>query len=727
MDAKKKRAASLPLFNRELGVLAFNERVLAQAEDSRIPLLERLRFLCIVSSNLDEFYEVRFAGLKEQERNDAAALEVDGLTVQHVIGTVRARVKDLVTRQYALLNQTILPALDKAGVGILYRPQWTPALETWARRYFEEQILPVLTPIGLDPAHPFPRVLNKSLNIVAELAGTDAFGREAALAIVQAPRVLPRVIALPAAQFGADKFILLSSVMMRYAGELFPGIEMRGCHAFRVTRNSDLFVDEEEMTNLRQALQGELTQRHFGDAVRLEVGQDCPAHVVTYLLQQFELEEPDLSRVDGPVNLARLMQVPDMCTRADLLFAPFQPSHAGLFGSPGEMFDTIANGDILLHQPFSSFEPVIDFLRAAAHDADVVAIKQTIYRTGPDSELMELLIAAAHSGKEVTVAVELMARFDEETNINWAGRLEEAGAHVVYGVVGHKTHAKMCLVVRREAGQLRRYVHLGTGNYHLRTARLYTDFGMFSADPALCADANEVFRQLTGVSKARPLHHIWLAPFTLHDSVMDAIAREIKHAKAGRKARVVAKMNSLLEPRVINALYAASRAGVQVDLIVRGACALVPGRPGLSERIRVVSAVGRFLEHSRIYWFENGGDADVRLSSADWMDRNFFRRVEIAFPVLNARLKKRVFTEGLAPYLRRDAGVWELDADGCYQKQAQANGGVQERLLELLVRAVPQPALKLKGMRAALKRKKAFDKKTLDKKTLDKKAASKKR
>ena len=704
MDAKKK--AGLPLFNRELGVLAFNERVLAQAADSRIPLLERLRFLCIVSSNLDEFYEVRFAGLKEQERNDAAAQEVDGLTVQHVITEVQARAKELVERQYALLNQTILPALEKAGVGILYRPQWTAALDAWAHRHFEEQILPVLTPIGLDPAHPFPRVLNKSLNIVVELSGTDAFGREAALAIVQAPRVLPRVITLPAAQFGADKFILLSSVLMRYVGDLFPGIAMRGCHAFRVTRNSDLFVDEEEMTNLRLALQGELTQRHFGDAVRLEVGQDCPAAVVGYLLQQFELQESDLFRVDGPVNLARLMQVPDTCARPDLVFAPFQSLHAGLFGDLEDVFDTIARGDILLHQPFASFEPVIDFLRAASHDANVVAIKQTIYRTGPDSELMELLIAAAESGKEVTVAVELMARFDEETNINWAGRLEAAGAHVVYGVVGHKTHAKMCLVVRREAGRLRRYVHLGTGNYHLRTARLYTDFGLFTADAALCAEVNDVFRQLTGVSKAKAPPQIWLAPFTLHDHVVAAIAREVKHAKAGRKARIVAKMNALLEPRVINALYAASSAGVQVDLIVRGACALVPGRPGLSERIRVVSAIGRFLEHSRIYWFENGGDAEVRLSSADWMDRNFFRRVEIAFPVHDAKLKKRVFTEGLAPYLKRDAGVWELDAGGNYTKQAQANGGVQAHLLGVLVKAVPQPALRLKGLRAALKRKK---------------------
>ena len=703
---KKKEIAALPLFNRELGVLAFNERVLAQAEDTRFPLLERLRFLCIVSSNVDEFYEVRFAGLKEQQRNDPAFREVDGLTVAAVIAEVELRAKALVTRQYALLNQTILPALEKTGVSILFQPQWTVELDAWAKRHFEEQILPVLTPIGLDPAHPFPRVLNKSLNIVVELSGTDAFGREAGLAIVQAPRVLPRVIALPASKFGPNQFILLSSVLMRYVGELFPGIEMRGCHAFRATRNSDLFVDEEEMTNLRLALQGELTQRHFGDAMRLEVGQDCPGYVVDYLLQQFELHESDLFRVDGPVNLARLMQVADMCERADLKFAPFQPADAGQLAEPDRVFNAIRGGDILIHHPFESFEPVLDFLRAAAHDPDVVAIKQTIYRTGSDSELMELLIAAANSGKEVTAVVELMARFDEETNINWAGRLEAVGAHVVYGVVGHKTHAKMCLVVRREAGKLRRYVHLATGNYHPRTARLYTDFGLITADADLCADANEVFRQLTGVSKAKKLTHFWQSPFTLHDSVMDSIAREIKHVKAGHKGRIIAKMNALLEPKVINALYAASSAGVKVDLIVRGACALVPGLPGVSENIRVVSAIGRFLEHSRIYWFENAGTPDVRLSSADWMDRNFFRRVEISFPVLDVKYQKRIYTEGLAPYLRRDAGVWVLNASGSYVKQVQNDGGVQMRLLETLVTTVAPPSLKLKGMRSALRRSK---------------------
>lgn len=702
-SAAAKPPGELPLLNRELGVLAFNERVLAQAADASMPLLERLRFLCIVSSNLDEFFEVRVAGLREQMRSDPSHRDVDGMAASEVMSEVRLRANALVARQYALLNDTIMPALAKAGVSIYPRPDWNGELEAWARRYFEEQILPVLTPIGLDPAHPFPRVLNKSLNIVVELSGTDAFGRMAELAIVQAPRVLPRVIALPADKFGRDKFILLSSVLMRFVGELFPGIEVRGAHAFRATRNSDLFVDEEEMTNLRQALQGELTQRHFGDAVRLEVAQECPDAVVRFLLKQFEIEEGDLFRVDGPVNLARLMQVADMCERADLKFLPFQPSHSALLGEAGDVFEMIRQGDILLHHPFESFEPVIDYLRAAAHDPHVVAIKQTIYRTGSESELMELLITAAKSGKEVTAVVELMARFDEETNINWAGRLEAVGAHVVYGVVGHKTHAKMCLVVRREGGRLRRYVHLGTGNYHPRTARFYTDFGLITANEALCDDANEVFRQLTGLSKVLKLNHIWQSPFTLHDNVLAAIAREIKSAKEGRKARIIAKMNALQEPRVINALYAASAAGVKVDLIVRGACALVPGRAGLSENIRVVSAIGRFLEHSRIFWFENGGDHDVRLSSADWMDRNFFRRVEICFPILDAKFKKRIYTEGLAPYLRRDAGVWELDASGVYNRQSRGDASAQEGLLSTLVKTVEPPRLRLKGIRSALK------------------------
>ena len=704
-DSRKKPPAPPPLFNRELGILAFNERVLAQAADESNPLLERLRFVCIVSSNLDEFYEVRFAGLVEQALNDPATREADGMPVGQVIEAVRTRARDMVTRQYDLLNRSILPALEAAGVNFLYRPDWSPTLEAWGRRHFEEQIFPVLTPIGLDPAHPFPRVLNKSLNIAVLLEGRDAFGRDAKLAIVQAPRALPRLIPLPPERFGANASILLSTVLIRYIGELFPGLAVRGCHPFRVTRNSDLFVDEEEMTDLKQALQGELPQRHFGDAVRLEVNTDCPQEVVSFLLTQFGLEEGDLFRADGPVNLARLMQLADFIERPDLKYPAFQPNHTVLFADEDEVFRTIARGDVLLHHPFESFDPVLDFLRAAASDPAVMAIKQTIYRTGAESELMELLLKAARSGKEVTVVVELMARFEEETNLNWAARLEEVGAHVVYGVVGHKTHAKMLLVVRREAGKLRRYAHLGTGNYHPRTARLYTDFGLLTANDTLTADVNEVFRQLTGLSKARKLSHIWQAPFTLHDNVLAAIAAEASHARAGGRARIIGKMNALLEPRVIAALYAASRAGVKIDLIVRGACALVPGVAGVSENIRVVSVVGRFLEHSRIFWFGNGAEPLVYLSSADWMDRNFFRRVEVCFPVLDTKLAKRVHNEGLAPYLKRDAGAWELDSAGHYARRAGA-APVQQRLLAELTHAQGPQALALKSMRKVLKRRK---------------------
>ena len=705
LKTSKLTQGNLPLFNRELGILAFNERVLAQAADESVPLLERLRFVCIVSSNLDEFYEIRFAGLMEQVLNDPTYREADGMPVGEVADAVRTRAGALVARQYELLNRHILPALEAAGVNFLYRPDWSHALDAWGRRYFEEQVFPVLTPIGLDPAHPFPRVLNKSLNIAVEIEGRDAFGRNAKLAIVQAPRALPRLIPLPSDRFGANASILLSTLLMRYVGELFPGLTVLACHSFRVTRNSDLFVDEEEMTNLKQALQGELPQRHFGDAVRLEVNTDCPAGLVDFLLQQFGLDEGDLFRGDGPVNLARLMQLADLVERPDLKFPPFQPNHSIMFADEGEVFAAISRGDVLLHHPFESFDPVIDFLRAAASDAAVVAIKQTIYRTGAESELMELLLKAAKSGKEVTVVVELMARFEEETNLNWAARLEDVGAHVVYGVVGHKTHAKMLLVVRREEGRLRRYAHLGTGNYHPRTARLYTDFGLLTANEAITADMNEIFRQLTGLSKARKLNHLWQSPFTLHDNVLSAIGAEAARSKGGVRGRIVAKMNSLLEPRVIAALYAASGAGVKVELIVRGACALVPGVAGVSDNIRVVSAVGRFLEHSRIFWFGNGGEPLVLLSSADWMSRNFFRRVEVCFPILDGKLAKRIYTEGLAPYLKRDAGIWELDQQGEYRLHA-SELPVQARLLEQMTRTHEPDARSLKTMRKALKRRK---------------------
>ncbi len=678
------------LLNRELGILEFQRRVLAQAEDPGVPLLERLKFLCIFSSNMDEFFEVRVAGLKEQIRANATQRSADGLTARQQYRAVSGIAHALVAREYELFNQHIIPALATEGIHFFRRTHWNDAQAAWIRDYFFHELMPVLTPIGLDPSHPFPRVLNKSLNFAVELSGRDAFGRSSGAAVVQAPRALPRVIHLPEAVAGcAHGFVFLSSVLHAHVGELFTGMTVEGCYQFRVTRNSDLFVDDEETKNLRQALQGELSQRNFGAAVRLEVADNCSPAMAAFLLEQFELGADDLYQENGPVNLVRLMQVPDWVDRPDLKFAPFVPALPARLVKDDDIFAQVRKGDILLHHPFESFQPVIDFIEQAAADPQVVAIRQTVYRTGTDSQLMQALIRAAQSGKEVIVVVELLARFDEEANINWAARLEAVGAHVVYGVVGHKTHAKLALVVRREEGGLRRYAHLGTGNYHARTARLYTDFGLLTCDEAMTADVASLFTQITGLGKAGKLKRLWQSPFTLHSEVIAAIEREAAFAAAGKPAAIIAKMNALLEPRVIAALYAASQAGVKIDLIVRGVCALKPGIKGLSENIRVRSIVGRFLEHTRIFHFKNGGDERVYLSSADWMDRNFFRRIETGFPVLNPKLKKRVIAEGLKPYLRDNMQAWEMQPDGSYRHRRKRGAKAycaQTELLALLTR-----------------------------------------
>jgi polyphosphate kinase len=662
--------------NRELGLLEFNRRVLAQAEDASVPLLERLKYLCIVSSNLDEFFEIRVAGLKEQAKLGGLAAGPDGLEATQILKRLYAPTHQLISRQYQLFNEELVPALAQQGIKFLRRTHWNEAQQDWVKDFFLREVMPVLTPIGLDPAHPFPRVLNKSLNFTVELQGKDAFGRNSARAIVQAPRVLPRAILMPPdiseCPYG---FVFLSSILHAHVGELFAGMEVLGCYQFRVTRNSDLFVDEEEVKNLRISLQGELPQRHFGDAVRLEVADNCPPAMSEFLLQQFELKPEDLYRVKGPVNLVRLMRIPDQVARDDLKFAPFAPGTPALMQKKGaDMFKVLRKNDVLLHHPYQSFKPVIDFIQQAAADPSVVAIKQTVYRTGVDSELMEALIAAARNGKEVTVVVELLARFDEEANINWASRLEEVGAHVVYGVVGHKTHAKMLMAVRREDNKLRRYVHLGTGNYHPRTAKLYTDFGLFTSNEEMCADVNQVFMQLTGLGKASKLRHLWQSPFTLHTNVLAAIRNETKLAKEGKRGHVIAKMNSLLEPEIITALYEASQAGVKIELIVRGVCALRPGVAGLSENIRVLSIIGRFLEHTRIFYFRNDLAHDVYLASADWMDRNFFRRIEVCFPVLDEKLKKRVLDEGLKSYLKDNYQAWEMDCNGFWHRKLPTRG-----------------------------------------------------
>jgi polyphosphate kinase len=569
---------------------------------------------------------------------------------------------------------------------------WNDTQRAWAERQFHADIEPLLTPIALDPAHPFPRILNKSLNFIVELDGQDAFGRRPGFAVVQAPRALPRVLRVPEEVSGARHGVMmLTSVLVGFVGQLFPGLQVRGVHQFRVTRNSELFVDDEEITDLRAALQGELPQRHYGDAVRLEVSAGCPEPVIERLLGEFDLTRDDCYMVDGPVNLSRLSQVIDLVDRPDLKYPHFEPAVPAALRERN-LFDAIRKADVLLHHPYESFVPVMDFLSSAATDPNVVAIRQTVYRTGADSVLMESLLAAARAGKEVTVVLELMARFDEEANINWAERLERAGAHVIYGVVGHKTHAKMALVLRREGGRLRRYAHLGTGNYHPRTARLYEDFGLLTADEEICADVHEIFRRLTGLGQAGELNALLQSPFTLHDRVLASIRREAEHAKAGRRGYIAAKVNALLEPQVIEALYRASRAGVKIDLIVRGVCALRPGVPGLSENVRVRSVVGRFLEHSRIYYFLNDGERDVWLASADWMDRNLLRRVEVAFPVRDKRLKKRVLEEGIQEHLRDNASAWVMDAEGGYQRRRPRGARrriSQQRLLARLVGQAP--------------------------------------
>ncbi len=667
--AEKLSAQSL--LNRELGQLEFNRRVLAQAEDVAIPLLERLKYLCIVSSNLDEFFEIRVAGLKEQIKLGSTITSADGRTAAQTLHLVREQTHQLVEQQYQVFNMNLVPALAAQGIKFLRRTHWNATQQAWIKDFFFREVMPVLTPIGLDPAHPFPRVLNKSLNFAVELQGKDAFGRNSALAIVQAPRLLPRAIPMPPEVSGCKSgFVFLSSILHAHVGELFTGMEVLGCFQFRVTRNSDLFVDEEEVKNLRLSLQGELPQRHFGDAVRLEISDNCSGQLAEFLLQQFDLTAEDLYRVNGPVNLVRLMDIPAQVERDDLKFPAFTPGIPSVLQKKGaDMFKAIRKTDVLLHHPFQSFKPIIDFIQQASVDPDVVAIKQTVYRTGVDSALMEALIAATRLGKEVTVVVELLARFDEEANINWANRLEQAGAHVVYGVVGHKTHAKMLMVVRREHGKLRRYVHLGTGNYHPSTARFYTDFGLFTGNEEICADVHEVFSQLTSLGKVRDLHHLWQSPFSLHKKILAAISNETALAKSGKRAHIIAKMNALLEPETIKALYEASQAGVKVDLIVRGFCALRPGVAGLSENIRVRSVIGRFLEHTRIFYFRNNLQHHVYLSSADWMDRNFFRRIEVCFPVLDKKLKQRIINEGLKVYLRDNTQAWDMDSAGQYRRK----------------------------------------------------------
>ncbi len=652
-------------FNRELSHLKFNYRVLMQACDESHPLLNRMQFCCIFSSNMDEFFEIRAAGLRQQLKYGREVLGPDGKGPQQVLNEISEVAHQYVDEQYRILNEEMIPALRDENIHFLRRREWTAEQAAWVARYFQEEIMPVVNPIGLDPSHPLPRLVNKSLNFIVELEGKDAFGRETGMAIVPAPRSLPRLVRLPDEVCSSgDNLVFLSSMIHAHADQLFPGMEIKGCYQFRLTRNADLEL-EDDLEDLASALRGELLSRRFGDAVRLEVADNCPMPLVEFLLRQFGLTERELYWVNGPVNLARLMALGDLVDRPDLEYPDLSPGLPRTLRGRESIFDAIRQKDLLLLHPYESFTPVVDLLREAAKDPHVLAIRQTLYRTGADSELVEALADAARRGKEVTAVIELRARFDEAENLELASRLQEAGVIVVYGVVGYKTHAKMIMIVRREQGRLKRYVHLGTGNYHAGNARLYTDYSFMTCDDALGDDVNKIFQQLTGMGKTLQIKKLLHAPFTLRQRLLEMIERETANAEAGLPARIISKVNALTEPNVMRALYRASQAGVKVDLIVRGICCLRPGVPGLSDNIRVCSIIGRFLEHSRVYWFANGGESEVYCSSADWMERNLNNRVETCFPVQDRRLARRLRRD-LEVYLKDNAQSWELQPDGDY-------------------------------------------------------------
>ena len=665
----RRQYQGLPLANRELSFLAFDERVLALASDPQVPLLERLRFLCISSSNLDEFFEIRVAGLMQKIEGGMEGAGIDGLSPSQEMDAITRDCHALVERQYRLLNDVLLPELAAQEIRFFTRQSWDEKIHDWIKNYFISDIAPVLSPLGLDPAHPFPRITNKSLSFIIDLRGQDAFGRDPGFALVRAPRSLPRVIRVPSDICGVrDGFVFLSSIVHSQISSLFSGMDPVGVYQFKVTRNSDLYVSEEEVANLRRALETELIQRNFGQAVRLEVAGNCPNRIVKYLQRQFKLNEDTVFRVDGPVNLNRLFAIPDEIDRPDLKYPSFTPYVASVFESGVNIFEHIAQrGPLLFHHPYQSYIPVIEFIRQAAADPDVLAIKQTLYRTGQESVFVSSLMEASRAGKDVTVVIELRARFDEEANIELATQLQEAGIQVVYGVVGFKTHAKMLLVVRREKHKLVRYVHVGTGNYHTGTARAYTDMSMLTSSKAITEDVHRVFTQLTGLGQALNLKQIVQAPFALHKYIVARIRNETKIASGGGQGHVIARMNSLVDPGVIEALYKASQAGVKVELVVRGICMLKAGLPGVSENIRVVSVLGRFLEHSRVFWFSNNGSEQLYISSADWMPRNFFNRVEIAVPLEDEELR-RVKEECLDIYLKDNTFAWQLNAEGGYDR-----------------------------------------------------------
>ncbi|MCM2972298.1 polyphosphate kinase 1 [Larsenimonas suaedae] len=674
-------------FNREISTLQFHIRVLEQALDDAHPILNRVMFLLIFSSNLDEFFEIRVAGLKQALLIDEHAHSRDGQTYQQTLNEISDIAHEHVARQYQILNDVLIPALEQENVRFLRRSRWTKAQKDWVSDYFYREIQPVISPIGLDPSHPFPRLVNKSLNFIVELEGSDAFGRSGGLAIIPAPRSLPRLIRFPEAISGNGSvdYAFLSSMIHAHADALFPGMTIKGCYQFRLTRNADLSVNPEEVSDLASALKGELLARRYGDGVRLEIANNCPAHLADFLLNQFGLMDQDLYLVDGPVNLSRMMAVINDTHRSDLLYGPFVPGlPKPLKHRRGSYFDAVAQDDILLHHPYQSFAPVEHWLKEAASDPNVLAIKQTLYRTGPHSEIVSALADAARNGKEVTVVIELRARFDEADNIELASRLQEAGANVIYGMMDFKIHAKLMHMVRREQGELRHYAHLGTGNYHATTAKLYTDYSLLTADHKLCRDVHLIFQQIAGMGQPRQTHYLLHAPFTLHSTLIELIDREIEHVKRGCKGYILFKCNSLTEPRLIQALYRASQAGIECDLIIRSTCCLRPGVEGVSDNIRVRSIVGRFLEHTRVYYFRNANRPQLWCGSADAMERNMFHRVESCFPVLNQKLARQI-KKDMDTYLLDNCQSWQLCADGHYERSTPSGDeeaiSAQETLL----------------------------------------------
>lgn len=670
--------------NREFTALAFNERVLQLADDERIPILERMRYLCICSSNLDEFFEIRVAGLREKIAVSSRKLSIDGLSADEVLTQLSKKTHLLIDQLYSIFNKKLLPGMQKENIHFFNAKDWTDDIHLWAKHFFKNEVLPIVSPIALDLAHPFPRLFNKSLNFIVALSGTDAFDRDINYAVVHAPRSIPRIIRLPSELCeNGNYFVYLSSIIETHIHSFFPGMEIGGCYAFRLTRNSDLSLRDEEVEDLAAAVQRELFSRDYGLVVRLEIDKHCPHTITDFLLQKYHLRHEDVYYCDGPVNLQRYLSAINKINRPDLNYPAFTPQYPHFPKHKNNLFSILDEQDILLHHPFQSYDVVIDFVRQAAADPNVLAIKQTLYRTHFNSIMVQALVEAAQSGKEVTAVIELRARFDEESNLKLANRLHEAGVLVLYGVVGFKTHAKMTLVVRRVHGKLKRYVHLGTGNYHEETAKRYTDLGLLTAHPVITADTQVIFQQLTGLGKAIKLKEIWHSPFTLQKNLLQLIEQCSLAVSNGEDAEIIIKVNGLTDLTMIQALYSASQAGVKISLIVRGVCCLRPGIRGVSENIRVISVVGRFLEHHRVYYFCHGKQEHYYCSSADLMERNLYTRIEVMFPILDEVCRKRIKQEIFRNYLKDNRDAWEMKSDGSYKPMRNGHHSAQQALLEL--------------------------------------------